>query len=69
MAFGRKNDDGPAHGRFVVRDVLVQISGKSALQRELDEGDLKGWTLRQIVTAGKNDYLLVVWEKPTETID
>jgi hypothetical protein len=66
MAFGRKqaDEDVQPRGRFVVDHVPVMISGKKLLQQKLDEGDAKGWTMRQLISSDKHDWILIVWERP-----
>ena len=65
MAFGRnKDDDVEPQGRFVVDHISVMMSGKKFLQQNLDEGDAKGWTLRNLLMSDKHDWILVVWERP-----
>jgi hypothetical protein len=73
MAFGRSKEQtqeqAESSGRFVVEHVPVMISGKKFLQQKLDEGDAKGYSLRNLLMSDKHDWILIVWEKPTDSSD
>jgi hypothetical protein len=65
MAFGKKKDDAvELTGRWVVEHVPIMISGKGFLQQKLDEGDARGWELRHLLQSDKNNWILLVWERP-----
>lgn len=58
------DDDVPdvSSSRYKVEHLPIGVSGKGMLQRELDKGVAKGWSLRWIESTEQHGWIIVVWD-------